>query len=66
MSIAIHPTDLQALKSAVAQLNAEIETFYENYGNDVRVTGHCSFRTDTDEPYFKVNVEVSEIIAKLS
>lgn len=65
MSIAIHPNDLQALKSAVSRLNSEIEAFYTNYGNNVRVTGHCNFRNDLDEPYFRVNVEVSEIIAKL-
>lgn len=66
MSIAVHPDDIQSLKSAVSRLNAEIEAFYDTYGNNVRVTGHCNFRNDLDEPYFRVNVEVTEIIAKFS
>lgn len=64
--VAIDQADIDALAVKVRELNEEITRFYGNYGNGVRVTGHCNFRRDEDDPYFTVHVDVSEVISRMS
>lgn len=65
MAVAIPSIDTSALAERVSALNDEIAAFYERHGNAVRVTGHCNYRTDMDDPYFRVTIEVTEIVARI-
>lgn len=66
MAVTLHSPDVQALADKVSALNQEIDNFYKTHGNSVKVIGRCNYRTDGDDPYFQVSIEVSQMLAELS